>query len=211
MAAAQGAGAAYGATTSIVGGYTQAKALRDQADIQSQVAQLNNKTLDYQSKISGEQSDDAIKRGGQAANMKAQQARLAEGAARVGVAAQGGDVNGAVAANITGNIESMSAADQAAIKVNAFREAFGYKSQSIAQKGQEDVNTYQAKSSANALNFMAKSSMITGWNNGIAGGLRAAQGVDKNRKPRNPADAGNGDPSNGAYGGPDNGSYGGYA
>lgn len=184
MAAAQGAGSAFQAVNSVGGGYVHAQSLRDQASYQSSVTDLNNKTLEYQAGQADEQATDAVKRGNTAVNTIEQKNRLQTGAERASAAAQGGlsSVGSEAVANANSNTESANAAEQATVKINAWREAYGYQSQGNALRGQEDANTLQSRTSSNALEYSARSSMITGWNEGIYGGLRAAEGFAKNSK-----------------------------
>jgi hypothetical protein len=173
MAEAQGGAAAFQAGNSVGMGFVQAAALRSQADYQKKVAELNNKTLQLQVDYAEEQSADAVKRGGQAANKRGQKERLDIGARRAAIAAAGGDPSSAAALTEIGDMEAVSAADQVNIQANAFREAFGYKSQGLAVQGEQLKNTFQARTGANALEYAAKSSMITGITDGIAGGASA--------------------------------------
>lgn len=182
MADMQGAGAAFQATNAVGGGYIQAAALRNQADYTTKLAELDNKTLDYQSGAASAAAEDAVKRGNTAANKLDTTSRLQIGAERAAASAEGA-TGSAAEQNAVGTTESMTAATQAAIKTNAFREAFGLQSQAIALKGQEDVNTFQARTKANSLNYMARSSMITGWTKGIGYGFQAAGEAKKGASP----------------------------
>jgi hypothetical protein len=173
MAEAQGAAAAFQASNSIGMGFVQAAALRAQADYNKKVAELNNKTLEVQAEYASGQADDAVKRGAAAVNKRAQQERLDVGAKRAAFAGAGGDLGSEAAANIVADAEAVSASDQVNLQANAFREAFGFKSQAIAIKGEQAKNDFQARTGANALEYAAKSSMITGITSGIAGGVDA--------------------------------------
>lgn len=182
MAEAQGSGAAFQGVSQVGGGYVQAAALRAQADYQQKVMELNNKTLDYQAGVTDQQAADAEKRGGQAVGARAQKERLDVGAKRAAITAAGGDTSSEMAANAVGEVETVSADDQASISTSAWREAFGFKSQGIAIRGQQEVNKFQARVQGNALQNAARSSIITGWNEGIATGLEAAGGGGNSKK-----------------------------
>ena len=165
------ASTAFKVTSSISNGYIQADAMRDEADYHKKVAELNNKTIDSQIKSAEEQGNDAIVRGNTAANKRAQAERLAVGAERASIAGAGGDAMGASAEDSVAGIEAVSAAEQASLKTNAWREAFGFRSQANAMRGQQTNNTLNARSKANALEYGAKSSIITGWSKGVGEGI----------------------------------------
>lgn len=162
-------GHSFNAVNAVGSGYVQAQAQRDQADYEKKMAELNNKTLDYEASAFNEQADDALKRGSQAANRRAQKARLQIGAQRAAMAAGGGGIS----QDVVNETDAIAAADEASIKVNSYREAFGLQNKAIQVRGAQAANTFQAKTKANALEYAARSSMITGWNEGIGHGFKA--------------------------------------
>lgn len=182
MAAAQGAGSAFQATNSVGSGYVQAKSMRDQADYKTKVNELNNKTLDYQAGQAEEQATDAEMRGKQAANAQAQKERLQVGAIKAAVAGDGGDVTSDATQNSIIQAETISASDQAALKVNAWREAYGFKTQANSIRAQQVNNNLETKTAVNSLNYGAKTSIIKGWTDAAAQGANSAAGYSKNSK-----------------------------
>lgn len=180
---AEGAGSVFQAGNSVGSGYVQAQAMRDQADYEKKLNEINNKTLDAQIEAKNAQAADAEKRGNQAANKRVQEERLQVGEQRAAIAAGGGDLTGEMATNVVGQTETVSAADQQAIHVNSFREAFGYKSQGLAIKGEQNNNNLQTTSRVNALNYGAKTSIINGWTNAVGYGASGYGDYKKNQKP----------------------------
>lgn len=159
------------ATTEAGGGYVKADAMRNQADYEKKLAELNNEVLDYESDRAIDQGKDAELRGMQAAARRHQKTRLSVGAAKAQAAVTGADSSADVdSALVTG------AADEAAIKANAWREQFGFTTRANQIKGQMNSNTLQARSTANALEYGARSSIITGWTAGMG---KAAEGYGK--------------------------------
>lgn len=185
MSDMQGGGAAFQGTMAVGNGYVQAAALRNQADYEKKIAELNNKTLDYQAGMADEASTDALKRGNTAANARSEMERQQAGTVRAQAAAAGGAgaAGGDAAATALEQVGDVSATDQAAIKTNAYREAFGFQSNALALRGQEQANTIQARMKANQLDYMARSSMITGWTKAIGYGFSAASDYNKNKSP----------------------------
>lgn len=172
--AGEGAGPAFQASMAIGSGYVQARALRDQADYEKKVAELNNKAIDYQKETTRAQAADAEMRGKQAAAKSEQGTRLQVGEARAAMAAQGVLPGEAQALEATNQIQTLGAAEKQAIEVNTWREAFGYRSQVSALSGAQLENTLQARTRENALRASARSSMITGYTTAVATGLNAA-------------------------------------
>lgn len=185
MGATAGASQVFSGTQAIGNGYIQASALRNQADAEKKIAEINNQKLGFEAGMADEAASDAVKRGNTAANARSEQERQQAGMVRAQAAATGG--TGAAGSEAAGNaleqVGDLSATDQAAIKTNAYREAFGMKSTAIALRGQAQANTIQAQMKANQDEYMARSSMITGWTKGIGDGFSAASDFKKSAKP----------------------------
>lgn len=139
--------------------YVQSKAQRAQADYQKKVANLN---ADYASVQAG----DVVKQGELAAAQKQQNTRLQLGDQRAAAAASGADVNSEGIQDNLQRSEVVSAADEAAIKSNAWRQAFGIQAQAIIMRDQGQMNY-------NAGNFAARSTMITGGIQSVGYGVQA--------------------------------------
>lgn len=169
MAEAQYGAAAFQATNAIGSGYVQADALNAQADYVKKINELNDKTIDYQVGATEQQAADAAAKGDQAVIARAQKTRLMQGSQRAAMAA-----NGSISQDVLNETANIGAADEAALKVNAYREAFGFKSRANAMRGQKVQNELETRTKANALNYAARSSIITGWIDGINVGANAA-------------------------------------
>ena len=163
-------GYVYQGLSGIGEGYIKADAYRAQKDYESKIAELNNSALDYSIEAAEDQAADAVKRGGTAALKRDQKTRLQQGAQRAGMAAGGGEID-TETVDHTGTI---GAADTAAIKTNAWREAFGFTSKANQIRGAQNQNTFDARTKGNALEYAARSSMITGYTSAIGMGFKGA-------------------------------------
>lgn len=170
--------------SSVGNGYIQAGALRNQAGLETGIASLNNQKLAYEAGMADLSAADTLRRGNTVANNRAGQGIMQAGKIRAEAAASGGNGGSGsdAASNALEQVGDVSATDQAAIKTNAYRAAFGLQSSAIAMRGEEDANTIQARMKANQLDYMAKSSMITGWSRGLGFGMSAAGNFSKSRK-----------------------------
>lgn len=206
MGATAGASAAFQGVSSIGNGYIQASALRSQADYEKKIAELNNQRLEANAGLVDEAATDAVKRGNTSALQRVEKQRQDDGTIRAQAASEGA-LGSEAQTNAMSAVDTMSAVNQASIKTNAYREAFGLQSQSIALRGQEQDNTFGARIRANQLEGMAKSSMITGWTKAIGFGMTSASDYSKSSKT-----GGEKAPSGSTrYSGPDSGGFGGMA
>lgn len=165
-------GLAFQAATSIGGGYVQANSLRDQADYEQKVSELNQKTLDYQATQADRAALDVEARGKQAANKVAQQTRLKSGEQRAAAAAAG--VSGSeLEANVLEETAEIGAANEATLKINSYREAFGMKSQANAYRGAKVAEELQTRTRRAAYQHQARSSIITGYTTALTSGAKA--------------------------------------
>lgn len=197
MGATAAGSAAYQGVSSVGNGYIQASALRAQAQNQTAIAQMAQDRQNFAAGQSDRAAADAVKRGGVAANDRAEQGRQAEGVAKAQAAAEGG-AGSAAEQNAVSQVESLSAADQATIKTNAFREAYGLQSQAISQRAEGTADVIKARMNSNQLDYMAKSSMITGWSKAVGYGAKGASDYSKNKSPSNNY-AGTDDSGGGGY------------
>jgi hypothetical protein len=163
-------GYVYQGISGIGEGYVKADAYRAQADYENKIAELNNKSLDYQISQNEDQAADAISRGEKAALRRDQKTRLLQGAQRAAMAAGGGSID----SEALGYTETIGEADKVAIKANSWREAFGYTSKANQLRGEQNQNNFDARTKANALNYAARSSIITGYSSAAGSGFKAA-------------------------------------
>lgn len=101
------------------------------------------------------QAEDATKRGDVAAGVATREARQVEGAQRTGYAGQGVDVNSGTPGAIISETATLGADEAQTIRNNAWREAWGFKTQALQYEGAGRMATLAAKNKA-------RSTLITG-------------------------------------------------
>lgn len=164
---------AFQAVNAFGGAAVESKSMRAQADYQKKISELNNKAMDYEISQTEEQARDAEARGMQSANKRAQKTRLQVGAQRASAAASGIDPEFGSASDSITETETIGEADVAAIKTNAWREAFGFTSKANEMRGAQNAANLQTRTSVNALNYGAKATMITGATDAATYGAKA--------------------------------------
>ncbi len=133
--------------------YAESKSIKAQSKYEAQQLELNSKLADLQAK-------DAEHRGKQdVANYKTEVNKLI-GSQRASMAAQGIDVNDGSALDVQMDTKEMGALDALTIKNNAFREAMGFKIESVDYQGQAAMTRHAGKTAAR--------------NTLISGGIKAA-------------------------------------
>lgn len=105
---------------SLANAYNQTEAMALQSEFQAKMFERNQKLAEVQ-------ADDALKRGDLAASKYKTNVNQTIGAQRASFAAQGLDINSGSAADIQTETSKFGALDQITIKTNAWREAYGYK------------------------------------------------------------------------------------
>lgn len=141
-------GFAFQAVNSLGGAYVQSKAMRAQGRYEQDAANTNAQSLDYQ-------AEDTVKAGEAAASRKQQQVTQVQGSQKAVLAANGVDVNSEGARNALDETAVVGEADIAQIKTNAWREAYGLKSEATNLRTQGAV-------AANTAKYAARNTMITG-------------------------------------------------
>lgn len=120
---------------------------------------------------------DAIERGKTEANKLRSESRKFIGAQRAAAAAQGVQVDIGSVGDIVNETENLTALDAITIKNNAFREAFGYRVESIEQR-------YMGQNARRSADFEARSTILTGIQQGaLIGGNAFLQ--ERGRSTRN--------------------------
>jgi seryl-tRNA synthetase len=150
------------ATSSIGNAYNASKAQKAQGEYQRRVSEMNAQKTEFQAQGAEEQAIDAEKRGAAAVNKRAQEIRLKQGEQKAAMAAGGGDLNSEAANNIAAETSAIGEADMQAIKVNAWREAFGFKSQALAMRGEAINERISGETAARVAKYTARSTMISG-------------------------------------------------
>ena len=139
-------------TADLSAAYGQSRAL----GAQSRIARLNASQSELQ-------AQDAIRRGELASHAQLRGTRAMIGAQRASLAAQGVDVSAGSAAELQRQAADYGAQDASMLRMNAFREAMGFRSQAYNQIAQ-----------GRAYRQMARSTLVTG---GIGVARDVAQGI----------------------------------
>ena len=154
------------------GAYVQSKAAQGQARFQAGVAR-NNATM------AGYAAEDAIARGGEAANRSNQQYRQLRGKQVVAMAANGIDIGSSGSAlNILDDTDMLASIDATTIRNNAARQAWGYRVE--GQNYGSSARMYDASADAENPLLSAGASLLGGaaqvsrW---VTGGKKPAAGV----------------------------------
>lgn len=136
----------------------QADALIEQQRYTAKITEINTKLANYQ-------AEDAIARGDQeASNLKSQVNKIVS-AQQASFAASGIDVSSGIAEKLATETRILGEMDAVKIKNNAWREAFGYKTEALSNSLQGKVSAAAATNNAN--------------NTLIAGGLQAAGDISR--------------------------------
>lgn len=139
--------------------YNQSQATKSQGDYENRIAQMNARRAEAE-------ADDAVKRGETAATRRQQDINRTKGAQRAALAAGGVDVDSEAAQNIAAETEAIGAADVAAIRTNAWRAAWGLKSEAEDTRSRGQM----AKTSSK---YAARQTMLTGALQGASYGARS--------------------------------------
>lgn len=131
--------AVLGAGASAYGAYTSSQAAKAQAEYQSDVARAN-------ATMAGYQAEDAMRRGGEEANLAARQAERLRGTQVASLASNGLDISSGSALSILEDTTFFGEQDVQTIRNNAAREAWGFKQ----QQSNEMASSQMYKSAAKA-------------------------------------------------------------
>ena len=133
---------------SVGSGYAQAKAYEMQGDYQRRMGELN-------AKLSEAQADDALKRGEKAVVQHKKQVKKLIGAQRTSLAAQGVELDSGSALDIQEESAQLGQIDALTIRNNAWREAWGFRTQALTHSAQGEF-------AGLAYGTQATSSLLTG-------------------------------------------------
>lgn len=154
--------------SSLAGAYSQSQAMKAQGDYQRQMANLNARMADMQ-------AEDALKRGSREATEHKKKVKQLVGSQRAAMASQGIALDSGSALDIQEETISMGAEDALTIKNNAWREAWGYRSQGEASR-------YEGEVAKAASRNQARNTLITGGLQATAAGLQAGYWAGKGGK-----------------------------
>lgn len=160
MGGLMAAGYIIGAGNTIFGAYAQSVALRAQGEYQKSMAKIN-------ARLAGIKAEDALNQGEEAAAKIRSDAKKVVGSQRAALAAQGLDVDAGTASDLQRDTEESAARDIMTVRNNAWRQAWGFRTQ--ATFDQQAAN-FQAA----ANNNLANSTLITGGTSALSQGLKGA-------------------------------------
>ncbi len=146
-------GTALSAGASIYGASSQASAIKQQGRYQQQIAETNARAQE-------ELAKDAIERGATESSLVRRRARQMTGTQRAGFAGQGVEVNSGTALRVQDDTFTMGETDALTVKNNAWREAWGYKTQAKSLRDQARLGALTAK-------LQAHNTMLTGGLNAL--------------------------------------------
>lgn len=146
------AGQGVQAGSSVLSANTQANAIKAQSTYDQAVAEQNARARD-------KQAQDAVERGGEDASLIALRARQMQGSQRARLAAQGVDVNSGSALDAQMDVQTMSEMDKLTARVNASREAYGYKNQARGIRADSAMAAMGARNTA-------RSTLLAGYMSG---------------------------------------------
>lgn len=159
-------------TAALVGGSLLAGGMsiwqaQKQADAMRMQGEFQERTAEFNTKLSEMQAEDAVRRGNTEIVAHQAQARQIVGMQRVALAAQGIDVNKDSAYAVQDETRRVSKHDTMTIKNNALREAFGYKVQAANASAQGVISSIAAQNNAD-------NTILTGYTNALSHGINAA-------------------------------------
>jgi len=157
---------------SLISSNAQANAMEAQGEYQKKVGEMNARSL-------SSQAEDVELRGNAAALRRQQQTLKLDASQRVAMAASGVSVESEMAQNVSDDTAAIGMADADAIRTNAWRQAWGMKSDASNSALQGE---FQKMASQNT----ARNTMTTGVNEAAGYGLKAyvAEGDRKELKKR---------------------------
>ena len=117
------------AATTAIGTYAQSKALKAKGNYEAQIAETNARYADLA-------AEDTLARGDKTSSQVRREGKRVKGAQRAGFAGQGVDVNTGTAQAVQDSTETLSEMDALTVKNNAWREAWGYKTQAQDYRAQ---------------------------------------------------------------------------
>ncbi len=130
------------------GAFEQSEAAKQQGEYQRRAYEMN-------ARIAGEAAEDAILRGDKAAQAHKGKVKSLIGSQRAALAAQGIDVGSGSALDIQVDSAGLGAMDELTIKNNAWREAYGLRTQAVQSLS-------QARYAESAASNTSRNTLLTG-------------------------------------------------
>lgn len=174
------------AMSQLGGAYAQSEMMRGQGELARANAEFEATQQEINSRFAEVRATEIIEQGDQAAKEHQQKVRQSVGTQRAILAAQGIDIDVGTAADIQEDTAEIGALDATRIKNNAWREAFGYKQESIRGKFQAGLTRSAGRFQQSQYNFGAQNTLLTG-------GIRAiGTGLSSQGRPDSPSGGGEG-------------------
>lgn len=165
---------ALGALT-LAGGASSYFGQRKQADATQAAGDYEARMLGQNADLAEQQAGDAIARGTLAEQQVRSQTRGAVGSARVGSAAQGIDTTVGSAGDVAAQTKSAGEFDAMTTKLNAAREAWGFRTEAQNYRNQAVLRRAGAQNTAGAMRTSATGTLLTTASN-LYGQYRAGRG-----------------------------------
>lgn len=163
---------------SFTSGFSQSAAYKMQGDYAKQTAELNIE-------IANAQAEDALTRGEKAVTQNNKKTKQVIGSQRASLASQGIDVSSGSALALQEDAAQLGALDSLTIKNNAWREAWGYKTEALTSRAQGNF-------ASNYYRFAGNNTLLTGGLNTANDFLQGGYKISK-------LGFGNGSANNGSY------------
>jgi hypothetical protein len=139
----------------VAGQQSQARSIRRQTMAESDLLTLNADVGELQAK-------DAESRGLEQASVSRQQTRGAVGSQRAAMGAEGIDLTSGSAADVLNDTASLGALDELTIRLNARREAWGYRVGAASDRLQAAMTREAGRNAARSLRLQSGVSLLTG-------------------------------------------------
>lgn len=140
------------ALTNVGTAYLQSRAIKREGEYQQQIAEINAKQLDIK-------AQDALHRGDSEVSYLRRRARRLVGSQRAALAAQGIDIDSGSAEDIQKETTRLGALDEVTAKNNAWKEAWGYRSEASNLR-------YSGRMARQTARIKARQTLVTGYLNG---------------------------------------------
>ena len=160
----------------LAGSYSESQALKVQAEASRLKGQWEKGRAYLNAQLSDLAAEDATERGEkEAARVKAQGDSV-RGSQRTSYAAQGVDVNSGSAAIVQSETDYLTGVDMMTVRANAYKEAFGYKTQARSQRYAGDMAEFEGNNAAFIAQDKSRATLLSG---GINFATSAAKGASE--------------------------------
>lgn len=151
-----------GAGTAIYGAVNQKKAAKKQAAAIQEQARYQRSMFGINTRIAEDQATDAFERGEYDATALKLKVRGMIGSQRASLAAQGIEVDSGSALDVQVDTADLGAQDVSRIKVNAIREAYGFKVEAMKASMSSEMTSRGAEANARNTILAGNINMVSG-------------------------------------------------